>query len=99
MAFDGIITCAMVKELQDKIYLGKIEKVYQPENDELVFHIHTKTGNVKLFASVGSAHARLHFIEENPKNPPVLWHSACCFANICREAESWKFLKKTLSGS
>ncbi len=71
MAFDGIITCAMVKELQDKIYLGKIEKVYQPENDELVFHIHTKTGNVKLFASVGSAHARLHFIEENPKNPPV----------------------------
>ncbi|MEY8296059.1 NFACT RNA binding domain-containing protein [Emergencia timonensis] len=71
MAFDGIITCAMVKELQNKIYLGKIEKVYQPENDELVFHIHTKTGNVKLFASVGSAHARLHFIEENPKNPPV----------------------------
>ena len=71
MAFDGIITCAMVKELQDKIYLGKIEKVYQRENDELVFHIHTKTGNVKLFASVGSAHARLHFIEENPKNPPV----------------------------
>lgn len=71
MAFDGIITCAMVKELQDKIYLGKIEKVYQPENDELVFHIHTKTGNVKLFASVGSAHARLHFIEENPQNPPV----------------------------
>lgn len=61
----------MVKELQNKIYLGKIEKVYQPENDELVFHIHTKTGNVKLFASVGSAHARLHFIEENPKNPPV----------------------------
>lgn len=70
MAFDGIITCAMVKELQDKIYLGKIEKVYQPESDELVFHIHTKTGNVKLFASVGSAHARLHFIEENPQNPP-----------------------------
>lgn len=71
MAFDGIITCAMVKELQDKIQLGKIEKVYQPENDELVFHIHTRTGNVKLFASVGSAHARLHFIEENPQNPPV----------------------------
>lgn len=71
MAFDGIITCAMVKELQDKIYLGKIEKVYQPESDELVFHIHTRTGNVKLYASVGSAHARIHFIEENPQNPPV----------------------------
>ena len=39
MAFDGIVTRAMVRELQDRILLGKIEKVYQPEADELVFHI------------------------------------------------------------
>ena len=37
MAFDGIVTRAMVRELQDRILLGKIEKVYQPEADELVF--------------------------------------------------------------
>lgn len=71
MAFDGIVTRAMVRELQDKILLGKIEKVYQPEADELVFHIHTKNGNVKLFASAGSAHARVCFISENPVNPPA----------------------------
>lgn len=71
MAFDGIITCAMVKELQQKISLGKIEKVYQPENDELVFHIHTKQGNVKLYASVNSSRACLHFIDENLPNPPA----------------------------
>lgn len=71
MAFDGMITCAMVKELQDTILLGKIEKVYQPESDELVFHIHTKKGNKKLYASTNSAHSCLHFIEENPVNPPV----------------------------
>lgn len=71
MAFDGIVTRAMVRELQDRILLGKIEKVYQPETDELVFHIHTKNGNVKLLASVGSAHARVCFITENPVNPPA----------------------------
>ena len=71
MAFDGITTCAMVRELNEKIYMGKFEKVYQPEADELVFNIHTKTGNCKLFASTGSAHARMHFIEENPVNPPA----------------------------
>lgn len=71
MAFDGIVTRAMVRELQDRILLGKIEKVYQPEADELVFHIHTKDGNVKLLASVGSAHARVCFITENPVNPPA----------------------------
>lgn len=71
MAFDGIVTRAMVRELQDRFLLGKIEKVYQPEADELVFHIHTKNGNVKLLASVGSAHARVCFITENPVNPPA----------------------------
>lgn len=71
MAFDGIVTRAMVRELHDRILLGKIEKVYQPEADELVFHIHTKNGNVKLLASVGSAHARVCFITENPVNPPA----------------------------
>lgn len=71
MAFDGIVTRAMVRELQDRILLGKIEKVYQPEADELVFHIHTKNGNVKLLVSVGSAHARVCFITENPVNPPA----------------------------
>ena len=71
MAFDGIITNAMVKELQDTIYLGKIEKVYQPESDELVFHIHTKNGNVKLYASVNSSHSCIHFITENMPNPAV----------------------------
>ena len=30
-----------------------------------------KSGNRKLFASAGSAHARLHFIESNPVNPPA----------------------------
>ena len=43
MAFDGIVTRAMVREINEKIYMGKIEKVYQPEADELVFNIHTKS--------------------------------------------------------
>lgn len=71
MAYDGIVTRAMVRELNEKIYLGKIEKVYQPEADELVFNIHTKKGNFRLFASSGSAHARVHFIESTPVNPPA----------------------------
>ena len=71
MAYDGLVTWAMVRELQETILLGKIEKVYQPEADELVIHIHTKKGNRKLYASCGSAHARVHFITENPVNPPA----------------------------
>lgn len=71
MAFDGIVTCAVAQELKNTLLMGKIEKVYQPESDELVFHIHTKKGNRRLYASASSNHARIHLIEENPPNPPA----------------------------
>lgn len=71
MAYDGLVTWAMVQELREHILLGKIEKVYQPEADELVFHIHTKRGNVKLYASSSSSHARVHLMEGSAVNPPA----------------------------
>ena len=71
MSFDGIITSAIVSEMNKNILGGKIEKVYQPEADELVINIHSKIGNFKLYASSNSSHARVHFIKENPANPPA----------------------------
>lgn len=69
MAFDAIVTRAMVKELNDLILLGKIDKIYQPIRDELVINIHTKRGNKRLFASASSNAPRLHFIDYNTANP------------------------------
>ena len=71
MAFDGIMTRAVALELQEKLTLGKIEKVYQPEADELIFSIYTKQGNVKLYASANSSSARVHLIKENIPSPPA----------------------------
>ena len=31
MPFDGVVTFAAVKEFRDKLILGKIEKIYQPQ--------------------------------------------------------------------
>lgn len=71
MAFDGIVTMAVAHELADIITGGKIDKIYQPEADELVFNIYTKQGNVKLYASANSAAARVHLIESGLPNPPA----------------------------
>lgn len=71
MAFDGLVTRAVTNELAQKIEYGKIEKIYQPDIDELVFNIHTRTGNVKLYASCNSSHARVHFTEQTFDNPAV----------------------------
>ena len=70
MAFDGLMTRAVTKELRDRIVSGKVEKIYQPEADVLVLTIHTKEGNVKLLISSGPSHARIHFVNEAPVNPP-----------------------------
>lgn len=71
MAYDGIVTRAVVYEMREKTVQGKIEKVYQPESDELVFIIHSKSGKYKLLASCNPSHARVHFIDESPVNPPA----------------------------
>lgn len=71
MAFDGIVTAAIANELNDTLKLEKIEKVYQPASDELLFHIHTKAGNRRLYMTCASNHPRIHFVESTPENPPV----------------------------
>ena len=71
MAYDGIVTMAVARQLAERLTTGKIDKVYQPEADELVFNIHTRQGNVKLYASVDPAAARVHLIEESLPNPPA----------------------------
>ena len=70
MAFDGIVTRAVVKELNSKIVNGKVDKVNQPEVDLLVLSVHTNEGSYKLLISSGSSHARVHLTSESPLNPP-----------------------------
>lgn len=74
MAYDGIITYTVAKELNDRISLGKIEKVYQPGKEELLVHIHTARGNVRLFMSANSQSARVCLTGgtyTNPDQPPT----------------------------
>ena len=69
MPFDGLMTRAVTTELQNRIVMGKVDKIAQPEADVVVFTIHTKTGNVRLLMSCAASHARVHLIENNPVNP------------------------------
>ena len=74
MPFDGVVTFAAVKEFRDKLILGKIEKIYQPQPEQLLFSIHTKHGKQKLFISASGNHSAMYLIDEtpeNPVNPPV----------------------------
>ena len=62
MSFDGIVTYAAVKELQNHLTMGKIEKIYQPQPEQLLFNIHTKSGNKKLFISASGSHSAAYLV-------------------------------------
>ncbi|MBQ6582350.1 MAG: NFACT family protein [Mogibacterium sp.] len=74
MAYDGIITYGITRELQERLTLGKIEKIYQPAGEDIIMLIHTKNGNLRLLASSGSQSARVCLTEGryvNPQAPPT----------------------------
>lgn len=71
MSYDGMVTYAMTKELNDCLSLGKVEKIYQPQPEQLLFNIHTKQGGKKLFISMSSDHSAVYLVEKPPENPAV----------------------------
>lgn len=74
MSYDGTVTCAMVQELKQNLLQGKIEKVYQPQPEQLLFLIHTSSGKKRFFISAAGNHSAAYLVEdtpENPQTPPV----------------------------
>ncbi|MCG8482906.1 MAG: NFACT family protein [Clostridia bacterium] len=85
MPFDGIVTSNIVWELNTLLSNGRIEKIYQPEKDEIIIHIRSHASKYKLLISSSSHYPRIHITTEtksNPTSPP----------NFCM------FLRKHLSG-
>lgn len=73
MAFDGITTKHLIKELQETITGGRIRKIYQPENDEIRMTINREKENYNLLISANANNPRVYLTEklkENPNTPP-----------------------------
>lgn len=74
MAFDGILTYCIQKELNDALTGGKITKVYQPYKYDLVLLIRKKGQNYRLLVSSHPSYARIHLTNhsyDNPAEPPM----------------------------
>ncbi|WP_172369742.1 Rqc2 family fibronectin-binding protein [Sporosarcina jiandibaonis] len=69
MAFDGLFTTAMVKELQ-VLKGGRISRIHQPNAQELVFLIRSGGQNHRLLISVHPSYSRIQLTDEAITNPP-----------------------------
>ncbi|MCI1692318.1 Rqc2 family fibronectin-binding protein [Aneurinibacillus aneurinilyticus] len=69
MAFDGIVTHAVTHELNERLASGRIMKIYQPTDTDIVMQIRTRNGNVRLLLSASLSFPRMHITNENYRNP------------------------------
>ncbi|MGV8146477.1 MAG: NFACT family protein [Alkaliphilus sp.] len=74
MPLDGFVISAIKDELTDKITNAKIEKIHQPESDEIIIQLRNNRESYKLLLSSNSNFPRIHLTnikKENPLSAPT----------------------------
>lgn len=68
MALDSVALSAVTAGLQCLVG-GRVDKVYQPERDEIAIGVRTYDSSYKLLISASAAHPRIHLTNHSKKNP------------------------------
>lgn len=74
MPLDSVTITALVCELNEFVAGARIDKIQQPENDEILLFVRKTGFSRKLLISAGTGDARIHFADstfENPYQPPM----------------------------
>ena len=69
MALDGIFLNSLIDNLRISIINSKIDKINQPEKDEIILTLRKDRKNIKLLISASSQFARLHITNTQKNNP------------------------------
>jgi len=68
MALDGVTLAYLVYELAPQLIGARIDKIFQPEKDEIHFLLRQQ-GSRRLLLSTSATSPRFHLTQENKKNP------------------------------
>lgn len=71
MALDGLVVHSLAYELHKKLVGGKVDKVHQPESDELALFIRNNKENFKLVLSSSASNPRVYISNEYKKENPI----------------------------
>lgn len=70
MAFDGLVTKSIVSELNNNLIGGKINKIYEPNKNEIVLDIYNKQ-KFMLDICIDSSNCRINLTTHLKQNPKV----------------------------
>lgn len=69
MALDGIAVKCVAEELNRAFSGTRVDKIFQPERDEIVITAHGPAGGGRLVISASASNARAHLSEAKKENP------------------------------
>ena len=69
MAFDGIVTKAVVSELNTCLINGKINKIFEPNKNEILLGVYSSGKNYCLNVSIDSVNYRINLTTNSKSNP------------------------------
>jgi predicted ribosome quality control (RQC) complex YloA/Tae2 family protein len=69
MAFDGVFLHSLLKSMDSILIDSKIDKINQPEKDEIILTLRKDRKNHKLLISSSPKFPRIHFTEIHNENP------------------------------
>ncbi|WP_347297255.1 NFACT RNA binding domain-containing protein [Dolosigranulum savutiense] len=73
MSFDGLFTHAIINELNHELVGGRITKIYQPFDNEIILRIRANRKNHDILISAHPQYARIQKTQrsfDNPQHPP-----------------------------
>jgi len=71
MSYDGLFAGVTARQLNRLLVGAKIEKIYQPEPDEILMQLYTGDGRKKLLLSTHPGSAAVYLTERSFENPSV----------------------------
>ncbi|KXS36887.1 MAG: fibronectin-binding A domain protein [Candidatus Frackibacter sp. T328-2] len=69
MALDGLVLNAIKYELEERLIGGRLDKIYQPEDELLTLRFRQPGENIELLLSAHPQDPRVHITEEDRENP------------------------------
>jgi predicted ribosome quality control (RQC) complex YloA/Tae2 family protein len=74
MALDGVFLSFLMNEIASELEGGRVDKVHEPEKDEININFRLRSGSARLLISSNPNSPRVHLTQaskENPMSPPM----------------------------
>ncbi|MHB1651123.1 MAG: Rqc2 family fibronectin-binding protein [Desulfitobacteriaceae bacterium] len=96
MALDGVTLSHLVTELAPRLAGARIDKIQQPEKDEIHLTLRQQGQSLRLLLNAGATGARLHLTTENKKKNPATPPMFCMI--LRKHLEGGKILELSQAG-